>query len=98
MTLLMTAWCKFKFTMLCKHVIVYYGWHVWLQSTMAAWGHKLKVSMSCITERQKNITGRTIETSTNGYKDHRKYETVIVSSRSVWTIIMQNNFIKQYKM
>jgi hypothetical protein len=40
MTLLMTAWCKFKFTMLCKHVIVYYGWHVWLQSTMAAWGHK----------------------------------------------------------
>jgi hypothetical protein len=25
MTLLMTAWCKFKFTMLCKHVIVYYG-------------------------------------------------------------------------
>ena len=44
----MTAWCKFKFTMLCKHVIVYYGWHVWLQSTMAAWGHKLKVSMSCI--------------------------------------------------
>ena len=37
------------------------------------------------TERQKNITGRTIETSTNGYKDHRKYETVIVSSGSVWT-------------
>ena len=26
MTLLMTAWCKSKFTMLCKHVIVYCGW------------------------------------------------------------------------
>jgi hypothetical protein len=25
MTLLMTAWCKSKFTMLCKHVIVYCG-------------------------------------------------------------------------
>jgi hypothetical protein len=24
--LLMTAWCKSKFTMLCKHVIVYCGW------------------------------------------------------------------------
>ena len=48
MTLLMTAWCKSKFTMSCKHVIVYCGWHVWLQSTMTAWGHTLKVSMSCI--------------------------------------------------
>jgi hypothetical protein len=46
----------------------------------------------------RNITWRTIETSTNGYKDHRKYETVIVSSGSVWTIIIQINFIKQYKM
>jgi hypothetical protein len=33
--------------MLCKHVIVYCGWQ-WLQSTMTAWGHKLKVSISCI--------------------------------------------------
>ena len=36
MTLFMTAWCKSKFTMLCKHVIVYCGWHIWLQSTMTA--------------------------------------------------------------
>ena len=50
------------------------------------------------TERQKTLTGQTIETSTNGYKDHQKYETVIVSSGNVWTIIIQINFIKQYKM
>jgi hypothetical protein len=48
MTLLMTVWYKSKFIMLCKHVIVYCGWHVWLQSAMTAWGHKLKVRMSCI--------------------------------------------------
>ena len=48
MTLLMTVWCKSKFTMSCKHVIVYCAWHVWLQSTMTAWDHTLKVSMSCI--------------------------------------------------
>ena len=52
------------------------------------------------SERQKDITGRTIETWTNRYKDHHKYkyETVIASSGSVWTIIIQINFIKQYKM
>jgi hypothetical protein len=50
------------------------------------------------TERQKTLTGQTIETSTNGYKDHQIYETVIVSSGNVWTIIIQINFIKQFKM
>ena len=52
------------------------------------------------SERQKNITGRTIETWTNRYKDHHKYkyETVIASSGSLWTIIIQINFIKQHKM
>ena len=52
------------------------------------------------SERQKDITGRTIETWTNRYKDHHKYkyEIVIASSGSVWTIIIQINFIKQYKM
>ena len=28
-----------------QNVIVYCGWHVWLQSTMTAWSHQLKVSI-----------------------------------------------------
>ena len=44
----MTAWSKSKFTMSCKHVIVYCDCHVLLPSTLTAWGHTLKVSMSCI--------------------------------------------------
>ena len=82
MTLLMTAWCKSKFTMWCKHVIVYCGWHVWLQSTMTAWGHKLKVSISSRRTFERNDNPK--EWKKSGHLSKRKiihYPGLVISLR-----------------